>query len=149
MDGRRREGDGMAEPIKVPQEETAEEYVARIRDLVERDRVGGARKLVVEALERFPDHWDLMAWKKILSPAKVIKVGGPLDRDRTPEYRWLDEYGPQYRGEWVAVLGDRLLAHALTLKDLDAKLDETPTDFSPLVVKIPSAPPWTEWSLPG
>jgi hypothetical protein len=129
--------DGMAEPIKVPYEETAESYVARIRDLVETDRVRGARRLVAEAIEIFPHHPDVIAWSKLLSPAKVIKVGGPLDKDRTPEYRWLDAHGPQYRGEWVAVLGDRLVAHAVDYAELNAELDRLPPEeFPPLVVRI-------------
>jgi hypothetical protein len=129
--------DGMAEPNKVPYEETAESYVARIRDLVETDRVRGARRLVKEAIEIFPDHPDVIAWSKLLSPAEVIKVGGPLDRDRTPEYNWLDAQGPQYRGEWVAVLGDQLIAHSRDGKEFRAKLDAAQPDFPPLVVWIP------------
>ena len=127
----------MAEPIKVPYEETAEDYAARIRDLVERDRVTGARKLILEALERFPDHPKLISWQKALSPAKVIQVGGPRDRDRTPEFRWLDAHGPEYKGEWVAVLGDRLLAHGPDYGELNARLDKLPEEeFPPLVVWI-------------
>ena len=129
--------DGMAQPIKVPYEETAESYVARIREFVETDRVRGARRLVAEAIEIFPDHPDVIAWSKLLSPAEVIKVGGPLDRNRTPEYRWLDTHGPQYRGEWVAVLGEKLVAHAKDYGELNAQLDKLPAEeFPPLVVWI-------------
>jgi len=127
----------MAESMKVPYEETAEEYAARIRDLVESDRVTGARRLVTEAIERFPDHPELIPWQKALSRATVVRVGGPLDRDRTPEYRWLETQGPQYRGEWVAVLGDQLVAHSRDSREFRALLDKAHPDFPPLVVWIP------------
>ena len=127
----------MAEPVKVPYPEGAESYVARIRELVETDRVRGARRLVAEAIEVFPDHPDLIAWSKLLSPAEVIKVGGSLDRDRTPEFHWLDAHGPEYRGEWVAVLGEQLIAHARDGAEFRTKLNAVPTDFPPLVVWIP------------
>lgn len=127
----------MAEPVKVSrEEETPEAYVARIQDLIERDRVSGARRLIAEALERFPGHPVLVPWQKALSRARVVKVGGPLDRDRTPEYRWLETHGPDSRGEWVAVLGDRMVAHSRNVDELRAMLDATPTDFPPLVVKV-------------
>lgn len=126
----------MAEPMKVPQHETAEEYEARIADLFEKERVPGARRLIDEALRIHPDDPGLLAWRKALAPPKVW-IGGARDRDRTPEFRWLDAHGRQYRGEWVAVLGDRLVAHAVDLEDLDAQLNTLPTEeFPPLVVKI-------------
>lgn len=126
----------MAEPMKVPQHETAEEFEARIADLFARERVPGARKLIDEALQKFPDDPRLLAWRKALAPPQV-RIGGARDKDRTPEFRWLDAHGPQYRGEWVAVLGDRLLGHSPDYGELNAYLDELPAEeFPPLVVYI-------------
>lgn len=126
----------MAEPMKVPQE-TPESYAARIQELINTDRVRGARKLMDEAWKAFPDHPALIPWKKALSPGQVVKVGGPLDKDRTPEYNWLNLHGSKYRGEWVAVLDDQLVAHSADTQEMRAKLDAAPrTPFPPLVVFI-------------
>ena len=125
----------MAEPMKVPQHETAEEYEARIADLFESERVPGARKLIDEALQRYPDDPGLLAWRKALAPPEV-RLGGARDVDRTTEYRWLDVHGSRYRGQWVAVLGDRLLAHSSDPKEMRAKLDAIRTDIPPLVVRV-------------
>lgn len=126
----------MAEPMKVPQE-TPESYAARVRELIETERVRGARRVIAEAWEVYPDHPALIPWKKALALPEVVKVGGPLDKDRMPEYNWLAAHGPKYKGEWVAVLEDQLVAHAPKLRDLDAELDEQPpTPFPPLVVYI-------------
>jgi hypothetical protein len=126
---------GMAEPMKVPQHETPEEYEARIADLFEKERVPGARRLIDEALQRYPDDPGLLAWWKALSPPEV-RIGGARDVDRTTEYRWLQAHGSSYRGEWVAVLGDRLLAHSSDPKEMRAKLDAIRTDIPPLVVRV-------------
>jgi hypothetical protein len=137
MDRRQGREDDMAQPMKVPEQETPESYVARIRELIDTERVRGARKLMAEAWEAFPDHPALIPWKKALALPELVKVGGPLDKDRTPEYNWLAVHGPKYMGEWVAVLEDRLVAHAPKLKDLNEELDrQPPTPFPPLVVKI-------------
>ena len=127
----------MAQPMKVPEQETPESYVARIRELIDTERVRGARKLMTEAWEAFPDHPALIPWKKALALPEVVKVGGPLDKDRTPEYNWLAVHGPKYKGEWVAVLEDQLIAHSADTHEMRAKLDAAPsTRFPPLVVFI-------------
>jgi hypothetical protein len=136
MDQRRGRGDGMAEPMKVPQE-APESYVARIRELIDTDRVRGARKLMDEAWGVFPDHPALLPWRKALAPPEVVKVGGPLDKDRTPEYEWLKVHGRKYKGEWVAILDDRLVAHSPDPHEMRTKLDAVPRiPFPPLVVFI-------------
>lgn len=127
----------MAEPIKVPYEETAESYVARIRELAGTDRVGGARRVLQEALQRFPDDPALARWKELLSPARVIGIVPSSGLSRDAELRWLDTYGPAYRGQWVAVLGDRLVGHAESLKELTAQIEERPLERAPLFHRIP------------
>jgi hypothetical protein len=125
----------MAEPMKVPQHETAEEYAARIRALVESDRIGGARKLVAEAIERFPDHPALTGWQKALAPAKAT-LSTATGVDRSVEFDWIRRNASSYRGQWVAVLGDRLLAHAGSARELASKLDAIPTDIPPFLHRI-------------
>jgi len=127
----------MAEPMKVPYGETAESYVARIRELAGTDRVGGARKVLQEALHHFPRDPVLARWKELLSPAKVIGSVPSIGLNRDAELLWLDTHGPAYRGKWVAVLGDRLVAYAESLKDLAAQIEERPLERAPLFHRIP------------
>lgn len=117
----------MAKALRKPSEETRP-YAERIRDLVEQDYVGGARKLLAEALEKGDHGEDLSGWQRVLAPAKILKVGGPRDIDRTPDFDWLKQHWEDYRGQWVALLGGKLLAHSKSLKDVLAALkkDETP-----------------------
>lgn len=125
----------MAEPMKIPQHETAEGYAARIRDLVERDLVGAARRLVKEALQVFPDHPALVSWGKALAPAEA-RLSAGTGVDRSAEFAWIERNASLYRGQWVAVLGDTLLAHADTARELASQLDENPTEIPPFVHRI-------------
>lgn len=127
----------MAEPIRVPYEETAESYVARIRELAGTDRVGGARKVLQEALQKFPDDPALTRWKELLGPARVIGIVPSSGHNRDAELCWLDTYGPIYRGQWVAVLGDSLIGHADRLQDLISQVEKRPLERKPIYHRIP------------
>jgi hypothetical protein len=115
----------MAKPLRKTEPETRF-YKERIRELVEQDRVGAARKLLAEALEKGDHGEDLSGWQRVLAPAKVLRVGGELDIDRTPDFQWLKDHSDMYRGQWVALFGGELLAHGENLKELLAKLEDHP-----------------------
>lgn len=128
----------MAEPVKVSrEEETPESYVGRIRALVEKEHVSAARRLVKEACLQYPDDSALARWQDLLGPAKVTGLSPASGVDRSVEIRWLDTYGPSYKGEWLAVLGDRLLGHSKNLSELVTELKKKPTQVSPLLQYIP------------
>jgi hypothetical protein len=109
--------DAMAQPLRTPDPD-ARSYVERVRELVEQERVPAARKLLAEAEERGLIDEDLASWQRVLAPAKVLRVGGKLDIDRTPDIRWLEEHGLEYPGEWVAILQGELLAHSAVLDEV-------------------------------
>jgi hypothetical protein len=115
----------MAQPLRKPETDTRP-YAERIRELVEQDRVGAARQLLAEALEKGDHGEDLSGWQRVLAPAKILRVGGELDIDRTPDFQWLKDHGETYRGQWVALFGGELLAHGENLKELLAKLEDHP-----------------------
>src|SRR5207244_13482135 len=49
--------------------------------------------------------------RELLAPPKVRRVP-ERDVDRSPEFRWLAEQESDYRGQWVALLGEALLGSA-------------------------------------
>lgn len=128
----------MGRAAEIAKKDTETAYVPRIRRLVEEDKVGAARKLVEEALRENPDEPYLAYWKEVLSPARFLGVNPARDFDRSAEIRWLEEHWPEYRGEWVALLGEELLAHG-TLKEVSARLDK----------EFPGAPVLLEYIEPG
>jgi len=122
----------MARAAQVAHRQEAEPYVPRIWRLLEEARLKAARDLLAEALgenDREPGLADL---SRLLAPPR--QRASPLkDRDRSAEFRWIEEHGGEHMGEWVAVLGDALLAHAATLHELLAQLSRVDRDNQALV----------------
>jgi hypothetical protein len=108
-------------------------YAERIRELVEHDYVGGARKLLAEALEKGDRSEDLLGWQRVLAPAKTVRIGGPRDIDRTSDVEWMRRNWNDYRGQWVALLRGELLAHSESLDEVFSVLKKNKYDHPPLL----------------
>lgn len=69
------------------------------------------------------------------APPRVVDSPrrGYKEPDRSREFAWLREHGHAYRGKWVAVLGDRLVATADTLRDLLQQVQQARLTEHPLV----------------
>lgn len=122
----------MAQPLRKPIPEPRS-YRERIRELVEQDRVGAARTLLAEALERGDHDEDLSRWREILAPARVRKSTKEPDFDRSPEVHWLTQHGSEYQGQWVALLGSELLAHSKSLEEVVVALEKDKPSRRPLL----------------
>jgi len=118
----------MAQPLKKPEPDTRS-YAERIRELVEHDYVGGARKLLAEALEKGERDEDLLKWQQVLAPAvSKISSNEELDSDPMPDVNWLRQHGREYYGQWVALLEGELLASSPSLDDVISHLEKNPPD---------------------
>jgi uncharacterized protein HemY len=115
----------MARAAQVAQNHETELYVARIRELLEDARLKAARELLAEALSAGSREPGLDRLLKLLSPPRQ-RTSAVKDVDRSAEFRWLAEHGEEYKGQWVAMLGEGLLAHAPTLDELLAQLKTVP-----------------------
>jgi hypothetical protein len=122
----------MPRPARIPPADV-HSYVDRIREHVQRDEVGAARRLVAEALREGSTEPELAYWAEVLAPAKVLGVHPATGTDLQAEIRCLNEHAKEYRGQWVAVLGEKLLAHAETLEELRTKLSQLALPTRPLV----------------
>lgn len=118
----------MAQPLRKPEPDTRP-YAERIRELVEQDYVGGARKLLAEALEKGERDEDLLKWQQVLAPA-ASKISGneELDSDPMPDLVWIRQHEREYRGEWVALLAGELLASSPSLDEVISYLEENPPE---------------------
>jgi hypothetical protein len=123
----------MPTPARIAQTEAPVSYVARIREHVQREEVGAARRVLAEALRAGADEPNLDHWAKVLAPAKVLGHSPASSTDRGDEVLWFEKNGREYRRQWVAVLGDELLAHAETYPELRAQLDRLKPAGRPLV----------------
>lgn len=120
-----------------PIEEEARSYMERIDERVFYGDIHGARALVAEAIERGIQDERLPKLQEILAPARVLGTRPADEPDRTGELHWLDTHWESYRGQWVALLGEELLAHSSDLGEVVAKLKENPTPKRPLLHRIP------------
>lgn len=58
--------------------------------------------------------------------------------DPEPNYRWMEQHAREYGGQWVALDGDRLIAHGTDAATVFAAADEDGA-YLPLVTYIPPA----------
>ena len=110
-------------------------YESRIQKLVAEDRVERARKLVEEALRESPDDPTLLGWKEVLAPGHVFGRR-PVNLEGSAEQKWFASHSGQYKGQWVAVLSEELLAHAPTLQELSTRLKKLAPESLPVIQHI-------------
>jgi len=125
----------MAQPLRKPEPDTRS-YAEKIRELVEQDYVGAARKLLAEALEKGDHDEDLSGWQRVLAPARLLGLSDELDPDRTPEMSWVAAHREEYRGQWVAVAEDRLVAHSEDIQEVYSAVKAVKLNRRPLLLYI-------------
>lgn len=110
-------------------------YLALVRRLLERDEIVAARNVLDAVPLEISDQSETRRLKRLLAPPRVT-VSRARDVDRTREFRWLRDHWQDYRGRWVAVDGDTVLASADSLKELREILKALNVTRPPLVHRI-------------
>jgi hypothetical protein len=124
----------MGNALKIARSDETGLYVPRIQKLLEVADLRGARKLLAEARERGSSESDLEQLERLLAPPRQ-ELRPASDFDRSAEIRWLEEHWEEYRGQWVALLHDELLAHG-TLDEVTAELKANPPKARALLHRI-------------
>jgi hypothetical protein len=108
-------------------------YVARIRALIEQHQLAQARALLSQAPKADGQDPTLLSLYEVLKPphARIRKI---TDRDRTEEFEWIVANRDAYRGRWVAVQGNRLVADAPSFPELQSRIQKLKNP--PLVHRI-------------
>src|SRR5262249_47024747 len=91
--------------------------LATIWRMVEDQRVGAARHLLNER----PDTPEYARVKRLLR-RPATRTDQRRDRPRTAEYEWLRSHSDEFRGRWVALSGDALIATSTSLRELREQL---------------------------
>jgi hypothetical protein len=125
----------MAQPLRKLEPDTRS-YTDRIGELIEQDRVQGARKLLAEALERGVHEEAFPILQRVLGPAKFLGFSDEVDPDRTPEMNWVAAHREEYRGQWVAVAEDHLVAHSEDIKEVYSVAKSAKLNRRPLLLYI-------------
>ena len=99
-----------------------------IWSLVERQQVGAARQL----LSSLPDALEYRKLRALLQRPRT-RSAPRRDRERSADFRWLREHGPDYVGRWVALAGGNLLAEADSLHALRSQLRQSAPQVRALI----------------
>ena len=115
--------------------EDAEDLVQRILSLLNAQELLAAQQEAARAAEAHPDHPWLQRANRVLNPSRVTRVPAS-GSDRTKEFDWLRRNSEAYRGQWVALLRDDLIAadpdFGVVLNEVRART----LDGKPLVHRI-------------
>ena len=107
-------------------------FLAVVQSLVEHDEIAAARNVIDAVPLDLLCQPEMRRLKGLLAPPRVT-VSPRRDTDRAREYGWFRDHWQAYRGQWVALEGDRLVASARSLKELRERLMELNPARPPLI----------------
>jgi hypothetical protein len=110
-------------------------FLAAVRDLLGTERIWAAREMLSAAPAYVLSDPLIAPIRAILAPPTITRTA-ERDGDRSQEYEWFREQGHRYRGHWVAVDRDRLVASARTLRELRQALRNLAPTRPPLLRRI-------------
>ena len=121
-------------PAKTPRggSALAEEMADTIRGLLDRQQLDEARQLAALAVRQHPDHSWLKQADRVLNPTRITSRPA-RGRGRQQELAWLRRNAATFRGQWVALSGEILVANAKSFQEIQRSVLEQHLDVSPLI----------------
>lgn len=110
-------------------------FVMAVRGLIEAEQLVPAREMLAAAPTHILTDPLVARLRSILAPP-VVKRVQRRDVDRTREYEWLGTDSHKYRGRWVALDGEHLLAVASSLRELREQLKTVAFTHPPLLHRV-------------
>ena len=95
-------------------------------------RIQDACSTLQRGADLYPKDKKIAHLLRAISPGRVTNVKGTAP-NRSKEVAWIRRHGNKYRGQWVAINGDDLLATATSLNTLLKKIQRNDKGNSPLV----------------
>ncbi len=89
---------------------SANDFVAVIRSLLDEQEFLAARHAAARAVERFSGHPWLELANRVLNPTRIVRRPADDGPQRRKEFDWLRRNSERYRGKWIALVGDELIA---------------------------------------
>jgi hypothetical protein len=120
-------------PAPDPEGRTPESFLEEIQGIFNSGTLRGAREVAEQGLALYPKHPELRRLRHALRPVKTRLVSGHRQPDRTETFQWLRENSGKYEGQWVAVLGPKLIAASPKLSEVLKVLEEGHFDEPPLL----------------
>lgn len=111
---------------------TADGFAEAVRCYLGRGEAGEARRTAARGATAFPSDPWLRKANRVLNPSRIVSKPATAP-DRTREFAWLRKHSAEYRGRWVALLGEELLSSGTQLEDVLTELRSRNLDIKPLV----------------
>ncbi|CAE6703385.1 DUF5678 domain-containing protein [Nitrospira defluvii] len=110
-------------------------YTQAIRQALEAEQLSYARSLLAAIPLNLASTEQVEGLRKVLAPPTVTRTQ-VHDVDRTQEFMWLKTESHKYRGQWVAIEGDRLVANSHNLRELREILSNLKPTPSVLIHRV-------------
>ena len=123
---------------RAPALDSSIRYADIVRKLIEVGEVDSARRVLAVAQQAEAVDPECRRLARFLEPP-TARAHPARGSSSDPELDWISAHGHEYRGCWVAVLGDDLLASAGTLRELLRVVRAAAPTRPPLIHAIPPA----------
>lgn len=110
-------------------------FLMAVRQCIEAEQLLVAREMLNVASPDILSNPLVKHLRALLAPP-VIKRVEKKDIDRSREYEWIRTESRKYRGKWVALQGESLVATATTLRELRQRLQTQPPAQTPFIHRI-------------
>lgn len=99
---------------------------------------------IMKLIEQLPPT-EQAKLEQLIVQHRTPKAKPPLDKRVPPKplpdhagmNRWLSEHAPDYAGQWIALDGDKLIAHGMNRAEVRAAADASGA-YLPLAMRVPS-----------
>ena len=120
-----------------PDSPSPEELAAEIRSLLDSQKLVAAMREAARGARLFPEDAWLRQADRVLNPSKVTVVPSRDQHlDRRKEYDWLRRHRDEYRGKWVALMEDKLIASSDSFDDVLREVRARRLAAHPLVHRV-------------
>ena len=103
-----------------------------VKHLLGQGHVVTAREILQRALRQYPTDARLLNLYQAVSPGNVVRRDVRYS-DRTSEMAWIQANRSHYRGKWVALLGEKVIAVGDSLKAVFRIVQEQQLEETPLI----------------
>ena len=93
-----------------------------VKGLLDQQKIRDARRALEIGSSRYPANRQIASLLRAISPGRVSPTGW-ASSGRERETAWIKQHGHEYRGNWIALDEDRLIAYAVTLSELLENMD--------------------------
>ena len=104
-----------------------------VKSLLQQGNINNARRALELGSILYPWSRKISKLLVAITPGQVLQTG-ETTTGRKKEFKWMKEHRDEYRGQWVALDGDRLIGSAPTLKKLLAKASSVDQQGRPAFV---------------